>query len=77
MNGEEDVKARRIRELEEELARIKGQVVITEEIFKGHPVLRFSGAFRPFSLGVSKCKLILKSTDKIRAFVEKYGKEDV
>ena len=74
MEEYEDAKENRIRELEEELARMKGEVVITEEEYKGHPVLRFSGAFRPFSLGVSKCKVILKSFDQIKSFIEKHDK---
>jgi len=74
MEEYEDAKENRIRELEEELARMKGEVVITEEEYKGHPVLRFSGAFRPFSLGVSKCKVILKSFDRIKSFIEKHDK---
>jgi hypothetical protein len=53
---------------------MKGEVVITEEEYKGHPVLRFSGAFRPFSLGMSKCKVILKSFDRIKSFIEKHDK---
>jgi hypothetical protein len=65
-------KDERIRRLEEEIARLKGQIVVTEEEYRGHPVLRFTGAFRPFTLGMSKCKAILKSLDKIRSFVEKH-----
>ncbi len=74
MEEYEDAKENRIRELEEELARMKGEVVITEEEYKGHPVLRFSGAFRPFSLGMSECKVILKSFDRIKSFIEKHDK---
>jgi len=70
----EDDKDRKIRELEEELARLKGQIVVTEDEYMGRPVLRFSGAFKPFSLGLSKCRIILKTIDKIREFVEKYEK---
>ena len=47
MSDINDEKDKKIKELENELARIKGEVVVTEEIFKGHPVLSFSGAFRP------------------------------
>ena len=72
MSDINEEKDRKIRELENELARMKGEVVVTEEQFKGHPVLSFSGAFRPFSLGLSKCKVVLKSLDKIRSFVEKH-----
>ncbi len=75
MNDINDEKDKKIEELENELARIKGEVVVTEEIFKGHPVLSFSGAFRPFSLGVNKCKVVLKSIDKIRSFIEKHDND--
>lgn len=74
MEEYEDAQEKRIRELEEELARMKGEVVVTEKEYKGHPVLSFSGAFRPFSLGLSKCKIILKSFDLIKNFVEKHDK---
>jgi len=66
----------RIRRLEEEVARLKGQLVVTEEEYRGHPVLRFTGAFRPFTLGLSKCRTILKTIDKIQGFVEKHGSGD-
>jgi len=68
----EDFKDDKIKELEEEIARLKGQIVVKEEDFRGHPVLRFTGAFRPFTLGLSKCRVIVKSIDQIRDFVEKY-----
>jgi len=77
--GEEnrDLKDEKIRELEEEIERLKGQIVVKEEDFKGHPVLRFTGSFRPFTLGLSKCNVILKSIDKIKDFVEKYEKNQM
>lgn len=75
MSDINDEKDKKIKDLENELARIKGEVVVTEETFKGHPVLSFSGAFRPFSLGVNKCKAVLKSIDKIRSFVEKHDND--
>ena len=71
--GDIEDKNEKIRRLEDEVARLKGQIVITEEEFRGHPVLRFTGAFRPFTLGLSKCRTILKSIDKIQSFVEKHG----
>ncbi len=73
--GDIDDKDRRIRELEEELARLKGQIVVTEDEYMGRPVLRFSGAFKPFTLGLTKCRIILKSIDKIKEFVEKYDEK--
>jgi hypothetical protein len=65
-------KDEKIKKLEVEVARLRGQIVVTEEEYRGHPVLRFSGAFRPFTLGLSKSKAILKSIDRIKSFVEKY-----
>jgi hypothetical protein len=75
--GDIENKDEKIRELEEEIARLKGYVVVTEEEFRGHPVLRFTGAFRPFTLGLSKCRAILKSIETIKSFVGKYDKEGV
>jgi hypothetical protein len=66
-------KDEKIRKLEEEVARLKGQIVVTEEEYRGYPVLRFTGAFRPFTLGLSKCRAILKTLDTIQSFVEKHG----
>ena len=71
MSDMED-KDEKIRELEEEVARLKGQIVVTEEEYRGHPVLRFTGTFRPFTLGLSKSRAILKTVDRIKSFVEKY-----
>ena len=75
MSDINDEKDKKIKELEIELARIKGEVVVIEEMYKGHPVLSFSGAFRPFSLGLNKCKVVLKSIDKIRVFIEKHDND--
>lgn len=69
---QEDEKDKKILELEQELARIKRQVVITEEEFKGNPILHVTGNFRPFNLGVSKCDVILRSIDRIKEFYEKH-----
>jgi hypothetical protein len=74
MDGIEN-KDEKIRELQEEIARLKGHVVVTEEEYRGHPVLRFTGAFRPFTLGLSKCRAILKSLETIKSFVGKYDRD--
>ncbi len=68
----EDEKDKKIKELEEELVRIKKQVVITEEEFKGNPILHFTGNFRRFNLGINKCGVIIRSIDRIKAFYEKH-----
>ncbi len=75
--GDIENKDDKIRELEDEIARLKGQVVVTEEEFRGHPVLRFTGVFRPFTLGLSKCRAILKSIETIKSFVEKHEKGSI
>ena len=75
--GDIENKDDKIRELEEEIARLKGQVVVTEEEFRGHPVLRFTGMFRPFTLGLNKCRAILKSIETIKGFVEKHEKNSI
>jgi len=69
---QEDEKDKKIQELEQELARIKRQVVITEEEFKGNPVLHFTGNFRPFNLGVNKCGVIIRFLDRIKEFYNKH-----
>ena len=71
--GDMPDKDEKIRQLEEEVARLKGQIVVTEEEYRGYPVLRFTGAFRPSTLGLSKCRAILKTLDKIQQFVDKHG----
>jgi hypothetical protein len=72
----EDEKDKRIRELEQELARIKRQIVITEEEYKGNPVLRFTGDFRPFSIGAKKAEVIILSIDRIKEFYNKHKEQD-
>lgn len=39
--------------------------------YKGNPVAQFSGGnFRPFSMGVAKCRAILSHTEELNAFVK-------
>jgi hypothetical protein len=40
--------------------------------YKGHPVISFSGMFRPFSIGLKKAIIILDKIDDVQAFVESY-----
>lgn len=40
------------------------------DLWKGHPVLRFDGNFRPFSIGLKKASIILQKLDDVRFFVE-------
>ena len=63
MESDEEMKDQKIKELEKEIKILKHEVVITEESFQGNPVLRFTGPFRPFSLGINKCHAIIKHLD--------------
>jgi hypothetical protein len=39
--------------------------------YKGNPVAQFSGGnFRPFSMGIGKCRAILNHTDELGEFVK-------
>ncbi len=44
-------------------------VTYETELFKGQPVIVLRKGKFPFSLGYSKCKLILENLEKIQAFV--------
>lgn len=39
-------------------------------MYKGHPVIQFEGAFRPFALGLKKASIVLEKIDDVRFFVE-------
>ena len=62
-----------------EIATLKAQLeaqkngVSTMEVsdYKGNPVAQFSGGnFRPFSMGIGKCRAILNHTDELGEFVK-------
>ena len=68
---------KRLEELEKENARLKGQRILKKAdikavvgSFKGHPVIKFEGPFKPFTLGLKKSWIVLQKLDDIRAFVE-------
>jgi len=43
--------------------------------YKGNPVAQFSGGnFRPFSMGIAKCRAILNHTDELGEFVKTTAK---
>ena len=45
-----------------------------ESIYKGHPMLELGEIHgKPFSLGVTKLKLIAENIDSIKVFLEKYN----
>ncbi|MEX0727264.1 MAG: hypothetical protein WD065_13405 [Planctomycetaceae bacterium] len=72
---------RRLKELEAENAQLRRHINLpgkTETkpttthvaMWKGHPVIRFEGAFRPFGLGLRKAAIILEKIDDVRFFVD-------
>ena len=73
---------KRLRELEEENARLRSAVkpsasaklVVTESEYKGHPTLTFEGPVRPFSLGLRKLQLIKEAWPEIEAFLQRHAK---
>lgn len=71
---------KRLRELEEENARLRSAAkgsapkpTVTESEYKGHPTLNFEGAFRPFSLGLKKLLVIREVWPEVEAFLERHG----
>jgi hypothetical protein len=73
---------RRVAELEKENARLRGLKILKREDikavmgdFKGHPVLKFEGPFRPFTLGLKKSWIVLQKLDDLKAFVDKHKEE--
>lgn len=71
---------KRLAALEAENAKLKSQVgsagppvkptMTYVTTYKGHPLLRFEGNFRPFGLGLKKCSLVLERLEDVRYFVE-------
>jgi len=47
---------------------------VTLEDYKGTPVLKFEGNFKPFHAGMSKCKAILEMETAVRKFIKTNGK---
>ena len=71
---------KRLRELEEENARLRSaakwatpKTTVTESEYKGHPTLNFEGAFRPFSLGLKKLRVIREAWPEVETFLERHG----
>lgn len=58
----------RVAELEAEVAAADATTVTLDE-YNGHSVVKFSGNFRPFSLGFGKIRRVLEMQDKLRAMM--------
>jgi hypothetical protein len=78
MTSNDDILAR-LNALEEENRRLRAQAAGTSQpkettthvtMWKGHPVIRFEGAFKPFSLGLKKASIVLEKLDDVRFFVQ-------
>lgn len=72
---------RRLRELEQENLRLRRSIQESRgtapketttyvSMYKGHPVITFSGGFRPFTLGVKKASIVLEKLEEVRHFVD-------
>lgn len=72
--------ARRIKELEEENARLRESatrpVAITcrETEYKGNPMLTFEGPFRPFSMGVKKLNAVKECWPHVEDFLNRHNR---
>jgi hypothetical protein len=69
---------RRIAELEQALAAAQsGQKVpqVTEQEYKGRPVLYFEGNFRPFHAGMGKLSAIEDNRATVLAFLKRHAKK--
>ena len=83
MNAEQDQQEimRRLRELEEENARLKQssadqgerKLIVTEGEYKGHPLLTFEGSVRRFSLGLTKLRAIKEALPQIDSFLRQHS----
>lgn len=69
---------RRIQDLERENERLKKivsgspvkETTTHVSMYKGHPVITFSGAFRPFTIGLRKASILLEKLDDVKHFVD-------
>jgi len=69
---------RRLKDLERENARLKKivsgnpvkEITTHVSMYKGHPVITFSGPFRPFTIGIRKASLLLERLDDVKHFVD-------
>lgn len=74
---------RRMRELEEENARLRKvakstsqvQLTVSEGEYKGHPILTFEGSFPRFSLGLKKLGIIKQAWPQVESFLKQHSKE--
>lgn len=81
-NTDKEGLIRRIKELEEENARLRNELKlksenepsVTEEEHKGHPVLTFGRYCHPFSIGLRQLQVLKQAWPEIEIFLQKHAK---
>lgn len=77
MSNEKDI-LKRLDDLEREnqrLRKLAGDAAGPKKtetfvsMFKGHPVITFTGAFRPFTLGLRKASVVIEKIEDVKHFV--------
>jgi hypothetical protein len=76
--NEQDI-LKRLRQLEEENARLRGipktkseELVVTEGDYNGHPVLTFEGRGKRFSIGLKKLRAVQEAWPLIEKFLKRH-----
>lgn len=71
---------KRLKALEDENRRLKEKtatksvpLTVTEDNYKGHPVLTFKGPFRQFSVGLRKLRIIEETWPQVKEFLHKHS----
>jgi len=80
MESEERDLLKRLRELEEENARLRRSerlhnaktLTITEGEYNGYPTLTFEGPFRRFTLGVKKLTILKQAWPEVESFLQRH-----
>ena len=62
-------------EKKKEKAASSKPTTITLGEYKGHPVVKFEGGFRPFNLGFGKIRAVLSMADELKAMMEEHSKK--
>lgn len=64
----------RIAELESSMPAPK-ETTITLGEYRGHPVVKFTGNFRPFNLGFGKIRAVLGMAEQLKAMMDEHAKK--
>lgn len=76
--NEQDI-LKRLRQLEEENARLRGapransgELIVTEGDYNGHPVLTFEGRGKRFSIGLKKLRAVQEAWPIVERFLQRH-----